>query len=54
MSIVGTAEWNALCAAYATAQAASNGKGWKHANCDHAYGYCTETATNTYQGASNA
>ena len=54
-SIVGTPEWEAACAAYIEAQnkaAANGGKGWEHANCDHAYGYCAETANNVYEGAS--
>ena len=54
-SIVGTPEWEAACAAYIEAQnkaAANGGKGWEHANCDHAYGYCATTANNVYEGAS--
>jgi len=44
-SIVGTKEWEEACAEYVAAldKAAETGyKGWEHASCDHAYGYCTE------------
>lgn len=33
-------EWDAYTAQYAAAQQAAGGKGWEHAGCDHAYGYC--------------
>jgi hypothetical protein len=37
------AAWEAACNRYIEQvnKAAENGmKGWEHANCDHAYGYC--------------
>ena len=43
MANVGSPQWNADMKAYAEAQSAAisaGSKGWEHANCDHAYGYC--------------
>lgn len=48
MSIVGTPEWDAACAAYVQQMAALTPGQKAHANCDHAYGYCTQTPTNTF------
>lgn len=48
MSIVGTPEWDALCADYITAMKTKTPQEIAHADCDHAYGYCTQTPNNTY------
>ena len=51
-SIVGTPEWEAATKAYVEAQKkaeANDWKGWEHAYCDHAYGYCTATPNNAYE-----
>ena len=55
-SIVGTPEWDAATKKYAEAlqKAADNGwKGWQHANCDHAYGYCATTPNNVFEPKGN-
>lgn len=51
MSIVGTPEWDAACAAYIAQMNTLTPEQKAHANCDHAYDYCTQTPTNTFQGA---
>jgi hypothetical protein len=47
------AEWAKYTAQYVAAYKASGGKGWEHANCDHANGYCTTTPNNTFQPKGN-
>jgi hypothetical protein len=45
--------WEESSAQYAASMkaAAANGmKGWEHASCDHAEGYCAASATNVFQG----
>lgn len=51
MSIVGTPAWDAACAAYIASLEGKSPEQLAHANCDHAYGYCAETADNTFGGA---
>lgn len=48
-------EWEKYAAEYnaAVTKAVAEGtfeKGWAHSGCDHAAGYCAETATNIYEG----
>ncbi len=52
-SIVGSPEWEKLVAEYIESmeEAIGNGsfeKGWAHAGCSHAEGYCSETFNNVY------
>ena len=42
-------QWAEYTAAYIAARDASGGKGWEHADCDHAYNYCTQTSNNVFQ-----
>lgn len=45
------ATWQAYTDQYVESlrKAAANGyKGWEHANCDHAYDYCTTTPNNAF------
>ena len=51
MSIVGTPEWEALCAEYIASMEGKSPEQTAHANCDHAYGYCSQTTTNTFEGS---
>jgi hypothetical protein len=44
------ARWKKYTDDYIAARDASGGKGWEHAYCDHAYGYCAATPSNTYEG----
>ena len=43
------AQWAEYTAQYVAAQKAAQGKGWEHAYCDHANGYCANTPSNVYQ-----
>lgn len=52
MANVGSPEWDHYVAEYVAAlkEAEANGmKGWEHANCDHANGYCAEAADSRYR-----
>ena len=51
MSIVGTPEWEALCVAYIASMEGKSPEQIAHANCDHGYGYCSETANNAFEGS---
>ena len=43
------AEWAEATAKYIAARKAAQGKGWEHADCDHANGYCADTPSNIFQ-----
>lgn len=51
MSNVGTPEWEAACDAYIASMNSKTPEQTAHADCDHGYGYCTQTATNAFTGS---
>lgn len=53
MSIVGTPEWDAACAAYIASMKGKSPEQTAHADCDHGYGYCSQTPSNTFEGSAS-